>query len=328
MENYKEYLEELNGEYLDTALWMESKMESNWFDIEDKNNAMNEIIDMLLCAQEAGRSVEATIGKSRTKFFLQYKKAILPYQNVKSLLWELFSLFFCMLIMSACYETFDNIGKKDAFSQTINVLPVIIMGLFLCSVGEYTDRRLKMRNYNQTQKVKRRRNFIRFGLQTIAIVIIMIPISYFDLEWMVKFSDVAWTFVGLSIVVLLLNIIFGSFSRLTGGLEVKLIQNVQKDYRKKRREKGWDEDRYIKSKKVYIFYLLPVLSTILVVELVYILFLLAGDAIQGGSGDRIFFFVILFCAIMVSYILIGATIYNRGILNKLMDGSIQLENDL
>jgi hypothetical protein len=328
MENYKEYLEQLKGDYLDTALWMESKMESNWFDIEDKNNAMNEIIDMLLCAQEAGRSVEATIGKSRTKFFLQYKKAILPYQNVKSLLWELFSLFFCMLIMSACYEAFDNIGKKDAFSQTINVLPVIIMGLFLCSVGEYTDRRLKMRNYNQTQKVKRRRNFIRFGLQTIAIVIIMIPISYFDLEWMVKFSDVVWTFVGLSIVVLLLNIIFGSFSRLTGGLEVKLIQNVQRDYRKKRREKGWDKDRYIKSKKVYIFYLLPVLSTILVVELVYILFLLAGDAIQGGSGDRIFFFVILFCAIMVSYILIGATIYNRGILNKLMDGSIQLENDL
>lgn len=327
MENYKEYLEQLNGEYLDTALWMESKMDLNWFDFEDKNNAMNEIIDMLLCAQEAGRSVEATIGKSRAKFFFQYKKAILPYQNMMCFLWELFSLFFCMLIMSGCYEVFDNIGKKDVFSQTINVLPVIAMGLFLCTIGDYTDRLVKMKNYNQTRKVKKRRNFIRFVIQTSVIAILTLPIYIFDLAWMVKFSDVAWTLIGLCIVMLFLNVIFGSFTRLTGGLEEKLIQNVQRDYRKKRREKGWDEDRYIKSKKIYILYLLPVLSTVLVVEFMYVLFLLARDAIQGGSGDRIFFFVILFCAIMVSYILVGATVYNRGILKKLMDGRIQLESE-
>jgi hypothetical protein len=328
MENYKEYLEQLNGDYLDTALWMESKMELNWFDIEDKNNAMNEIIDMLLCAQEAGRSVEATIGKSRTKFFLQYKKSILPYQNMKSLLQQLFCILFFLLFMSCWYEIIDNMGKKDIFSQTINVLPVIVMGLFFRTIGDYVDGLGKMKNYNQTQKVKKRRNLIRFVIQVITISILTLPIYFFDLKVMVKFSDIAWTLLGLGIVVLLFNVIFGSFTRLTGGLEVKLIQNVQRDYRKKRREKGWDEERYIKSKKIYIFYILPVLTVVVVAEIVYLISVLAIDGIQGGTGDRVFFFVILFVTIIVAYILIGATIYNRRILKKLMDGNIQLEHDL
>jgi type III secretory pathway component EscS len=103
---------------------------------------------------------------------------------------------------------------------------------------------------------------------------------------------------------------------------------VQRDYRKKRREKGWDEERYIKSKKIYIFYILPVLTVVVVAEIVYLISVLAIDGIQGGTGDRVFFFVILFVTIIVAYILIGATIYNRRILKKLMDGNIQLEHDL
>lgn len=325
MENYKVYFEQLKGEYLDTALWMESRMELNFFDVVDKENAMNEIIDMLLCAQEAGRSVEATIGKSRTDFFLQYKKAILPYQNVKGFFTKLFSLMLCMFVMSLVYIIFDNMGKKYIFIQAINVLPVIAIGLFFFTIGDYTDGLVKMKNYNQTKKVKKRRNFIRFVIQTIVIAVLTLPIYIFDLTWMVKFSDVAWTLIGFMVVIFLLSVIFGSFSRLTGGLEEKLIQNVQRDYRKKIREKGWDDDRYIKSKKIYIFYLLPVLSTVLVVEFVYILFLLAGDAIQNGTGDRVFFFIIFFFAIMASYILIGATFYSRRILKKLIDGKLQLE---
>ena len=329
MENYKVYFEQLKGEYLDTALWMESKMELNYIVLEDKENAMNEIIDMLLCAQESGRSVEATIGKSRTKFFLQYKKAILPHQNMKSILYKFIAFLVWMIIMSFFFAVVNQIEKGgNIFSQSLNLLLVIAMGLFSFIAGDYTDRLVKMKNYNQTKKVKKRSDLIRFIVQTIAIVILTLPIYILNIEWMVKFSDVALILIGLSLAMFLLAILMESILRKSDGFEEKLIQNIQKDYRKKRRDKGWDEARYIKSKKFYLLYLIPILVTVLVLELIYVLFLLAGDALNTGISAWLIFFLVLLLAVLVSCILIGLTFFNRKVLKKLMDGSIQLENDL
>lgn len=329
MENYKVYFEQLKGEYLDTALWMESKMELNYIVLEDKENAMNEIIDMLLCAQESGRSVEATIGKSRTKFFLQYKKAILPHQNMKSILYKFIAFLVWMIIMSFFFVVVNQIEKGgNIFSQSLNLLLVIAMGLFFFIAGDYTDRLVKMKNYNQTKKVKKRSDLIRFIVQTIAIVILTLPIYILNIEWMVKFSDVALILIGLSLAMFLLAILMESILRKSDGFEEKLIQNIQKDYRKKRRDKGWDEARYIKSKKFYLLYLIPILVIVLVLELIYVLFLLAGDALNTGISAWLIFFLVLLLAVLVSCILIGLTFFNRKVLKKLMDGSIQLENDL
>lgn len=329
MENYKEYLEQLHGEYLDTALWMESKMDSNFFDIEDKNNAMNEIIDMLLCAQEAGRSVEATIGKNRIKFFLQYKKAVLPYQNLKRLTTNLMAMFLSILAMSFIYAALDALDdSKNIFLRHINFWPVIIMSIFFATLGDYTSGVVKMKSYNQTKKVRRRRSYIRFVLQTVIAVIIIIPVYAFDLNWSVKLGDITWLCGGLFVIILQFSALQRSVVFSPVLLEAKLISNVQRDYRKKLREKGWDEDRYIKSKKVYFFYVLPVLFTILLIEFVYLLFMLAQIAMLGETGDRIFFFVVLFFAIPIFYFMIGTIIFCRKILRKLMDGRIQLESEL
>ncbi|MEG0365697.1 MAG: DUF1048 domain-containing protein [Coprobacillus sp.] len=305
---YDDYAKKLNKEYKEAYDQMSIYIEAAIIPGEDLSVMMNEVVDLLLSAQEDNRTIDSIIGNDMKYFCDQIIES--HSNNITDKIFNFLSFYRILSIIAFALESFALVvdyldGVKSPFTANVEMggfVAAILISTFIMSVFKFITKHLVFKYKWYTKKLDNILTVII--LISLFVGIIFLPEQVNSLVPLPR-----WLFLPLMIVIYVACTIrkkkektrdiqegtYYSFDEVAYNANIETLRKRYNKYLKKCQKKNiqpkdvsnWYEERYVKDMRgeTYgkIFFVLMVLIAII------------GTIMTSELVDGIIFAIILLC---------------------------------
>lgn len=328
--NYVNYVDQLEGSYKEYFTQIENMLKEYTLAPDEHDEAISELLDLVLCAQRDNKSCEDIFGTNIKAFCKDYVNALYPYVQVFNIFSFIIISSLSMLFLSIAYVTVHKLTGSihNIIDGKVNAMLLIgiIVGILSAEINNFYHKSKVSRKSAQRNK---KLSIINLVLICIVSGIISLIVELQNIALMVSLRDIWPVLVTIMLLgfsgCVVLKVLEG---RGENTLDEKIIKAINKNYNKKRTKKGWSEQRFILWHRRFYAFWFPVIVIEFILLMILSLIAISLTFLHHGTTGILIITIVLLVYGFFLTAIISALIDNKKIARKLLEGSIKLNSDM
>lgn len=326
-ESYKDYKDKLSGIYKNTFTQIEKTMEFNLISGEEKDNALSELLDTFICAQNDNVKIEKVVGNDVNKFTKEYINTLFPFHKISAFLIRLMSFTVFLFAINLFASIIDTVTGTSThfFTYKYDEIPILIISIVISTISELASLIEQTNFYKKTKVTHNNLKVISFLTEIVIMFILIFLFDILNIKFKINFLSSVYVCLSFLFTVFAVLIAVNILKSKPSKISDKMISSIKMDYARKKIKNDWSKEQYIANKKKYFYYIIPAIITLYIILMLAVLGIFTIKIIKYGTASLLGIILVMAVIILLSYILIYINATCKRIVGMLIRNEIKLD---